>query len=845
MSGLSAALAAFLLLCPTAMYAQTQPAAVRSITHFTPQNLVEIDASQPVAPPESGFLHLGGKSASGHDLEINSRYLTMDGKPFLPVMGEFHFSRYPQQEWEDEILKMKAGGVTVIATYIFWIHHEEIEGQWDWSGQRNLRHFVELCAKHGMYVYVRIGPWAHGEARNGGLPDWLLKNPNIRTNDPAYLDHVTDFDREIAAQLRGLLWKDGGPVIGAQLENEYGLHGPGKGEEHILKLKQLAITSGIDVPIYSVTGWPSLDFPPHEVIPVSGGYPDGFWFGSLNNLPPSMNYLFNLNRKLGDMGATVPSEDPTGKVDLRHDPYFGAEEAGGMETAYHRRPLIQPDDIAALTLTGIGSGLNLYGYYMFHGGANPPGKVTTLQESQATGYPNDLPEINYDFQAPLGEYGQVREAYRKTKLLHLFLNAFGSDLAQMTAVGPDRAPANPADTTVPRVAVRANGDSAFIFVNNYVRQLSMPERTGFKVSVKLPGSQALVPAQPLTVPANSYFCWPVNLSMDGLRLRYSTAQLLTKLDSPQQATYVFFTIPGIAPEFSFESRDVRSISAPGQTITRTGTSIDVHPGTTATGSSLDLVSTSGRHTRILLLTQAEAESATIARLGDGDHLLLSPSDVFLDGNMLHLRSTDRRALRLSVFPPLTAAAAAGAKASSEVHGAWTDFRFDPPEASIAWTWEKTREPQPAAPVKLGPFFDWRGGKVAEAPSDAAFAAAAEWKLTLTQPLPPGVNNLWLNIDYTGDIGRLFVGSTLVDDDFVHGATWQIGLKRFRPEAVSSGIRLQVLPLRADAPIYVDPSVRSKLPRTGQTATADRPVLQPEYEVVLTLREKGSAALQTP
>jgi hypothetical protein len=248
-----------------------------------------------------------------------------------------------------------------------------------------------------MYVYIRIGPWDHGEVRNGGLPDWLLKNPNIRTNDPAYLDRVAAFDREIGVQLKGLLWKDGGPVIGAQLENEYGLHGPGKGAEHILKLKQLAIASGIDLPLYSVTGWPSLDFPPHEVIPVSGGYPDGFWFGSLTNLPPSMNYLFNLNRKLGDMGATVPSEDPTGKVDLRHDPYFGAEEAGGMETAYHRRPLIQSDDIAALTLTGIGSGLNLYGYYMFHGGANPPGKLTALQESQATGYPNDLPEINYDF----------------------------------------------------------------------------------------------------------------------------------------------------------------------------------------------------------------------------------------------------------------------------------------------------------------------------------------------------------------------------------------------------------------------------------------------------------------
>jgi hypothetical protein len=141
------------------------------------------------------------------------------------------------------------------------------------------------------------------------------------------------------------------------------------------------------------------------------------------------------------------------------------------------------------------------------------------------------------------------------------------------------------------------------------------------------------------------------------------------------------------------------------------------------------------------------------------------------------------------------------------------------------------------PVTLGPYFDWRNGRVAETPGDSAFSAASEWKLTLTQPLPPGPSNLWLDIDYTGDIGRLYVGSTLVDDDFFHGATWQIGLKRFLPEAVRSGVRLQVLPLLADAPIYLDPTVRSKLPQSGQIASASRPVLQPEYEVVVSLREK--------
>jgi beta-galactosidase len=152
--------------------------------------VIAIDASGPALPPESGYLKMGGRSSNGHEIQVNSRYLTLDGKPWLPVMGEFHFSRYPEKYWEEEILKMKAGGIEIISTYIFWIHHEEVEGQFDWTGQRDLHRFVELCGKHGMYVFARVGPWAHGEVRNGGFPDWVLQKGPTRRNDPAYLSHV-------------------------------------------------------------------------------------------------------------------------------------------------------------------------------------------------------------------------------------------------------------------------------------------------------------------------------------------------------------------------------------------------------------------------------------------------------------------------------------------------------------------------------------------------------------------------------------------------------------------------------------------------------------------------------
>jgi hypothetical protein len=157
-------------------------------------NRLVFDARDSIPTPSPVPTKLGSNRApDGSTLTVNSQYLMRDGKPWIPVMGEFHYSRYPEAYWEEEILKMKASGVQVIATYVIWIHHEEIEGQFDWSGQRDLRRFAELCAKHGMLLYPRIGPWAHGEVRNGGLPDWVLAKSAIRTNDPTYLAEVKQF----------------------------------------------------------------------------------------------------------------------------------------------------------------------------------------------------------------------------------------------------------------------------------------------------------------------------------------------------------------------------------------------------------------------------------------------------------------------------------------------------------------------------------------------------------------------------------------------------------------------------------------------------------------------------
>ena len=99
-----------------------------------------------------------------------------------------------------------------------WIHHEEEEGVFDFTGQRNLHRFLELCEKWQMHVWLRIGPWAHGEARNGGFPDWLLKKGyKLRSDDPDYLALVERFWKKIYKEVAGTHC-----ILGIQVENEYG-----------------------------------------------------------------------------------------------------------------------------------------------------------------------------------------------------------------------------------------------------------------------------------------------------------------------------------------------------------------------------------------------------------------------------------------------------------------------------------------------------------------------------------------------------------------------------------------------------------------------------------------------
>ena len=771
-----------------------------------------VDASAPYLPPKpSSFQPGSARTPDGQTLGLNQQFLTHDGKPWVPVMGEFHFSRVPASEWEDELLKMKSSGVDVVSTYVIWLHHEEVEGQFEWSGDRDLRRFAQLCAKHHLKLYVRIGPWAHGEVRNGGFPDWLLAKGPTRVNDPVYLSYVTTFYDAIGKQLSGLLWKDGGPVIGVQLENEYSNRAPGGGVEHILELKRLALAAGLDVPYYSVTGWDHAAIPQGAVLPVFGGYPDAPWDASLKNLPPSEVYSFRFNSRvtgnMGAMGSTPATASPQPQNDT---PFLTAEVGGGIEDTYHRRPIISSDDVAAIFPTMLGSGVNLYGVYMFQGGQNPEGKLSTLQESQATGYPNDVPIKSYDFQAPLGAFGEERSSFRKFKFVNYFLNAFGDQLAPMMPHPPTVLPKDPADLSVPRLAVRSQDDRGFLFVNNYLRGASMPARHNFQVKIKLPGGDLMLPDRPVDVPSGAYFIWPFNMELGGLHLRYSSAQLFTQLETSD--TFVFFCIPGIRCELSFADEHGLTVHSTSGHIVRGQGNVSVTDLNPAEETTLSLQRPGGKAIRILVLSEEEAESAWRVRLGGQEHLLITPQEFLTSDDQITLNSDDNPSFRMMLFPAIETAPEASSKLaikqnandSTELSAHMTDVK---PHLTLT----QIRKAGDVPAVKVGPPPSWRPQGVAEAPTEATFAAAAQWRLELGPDPLHGLSNLFLRVDYTGDIARLSDGARLLDDNFFNGTPWKIGMKRFLDRQETKDLQLEILPLRTDSPIFFEDSVRKTFP----------------------------------
>ncbi len=741
-------------------------------------------------------LDLGGTNNKGETIAVNNYYLSQNGKPIIPITGEFHFSRYPDAYWEEAIQKMKAGGINIVATYVFWIMHEEEEGKFNFENNRDVRKFVELCESYDMPVIIRIGPFGHGEIRNGALPDWLLAKPlTIRSNDSDYLFYAERLYNEIGKQLKGLFFKDGGPIIATQIENEYqhsaapwGLTYPGQpldftsserdraltqegvgvskeknpyaelGNDHMKILRSLALKAGIETPLYTVTGWGNAAIIPNESLPVTAAYPYPTW---TKNREPSPFYLYKDMHKKPDYSPV--------RYEPENYPAFAAELGGGIMSTYTRRPVIPASSLDALINRCLGSGANGIGYYMYHGGSTPRG-IHNFFNDEAYGYP----KISYDFQAPIGEFGHTTASFHRLKLIHYFLNTFAEVLAPMTTVLPTTNDAIlPSDTENLRYAVRHKGDTGFLFVNNFQDHVRTTDKNNIQIKLKTAEGELAVPEDggfDLQRWENAIF--PFNFAMGGVTLNYATAQLLAKSEDSRNPYFVFFAPKGVSPEFSFNKTKGLKIS----NISKATVESDEKRWLVKcpkNGISEFALTNQGKTIKVLIVDKDFALKSWIVEIDKRKHVIFTDADVLQTKKSLRILSKGSHSYDFSIYPKMDfepnidrGTISKGAK--NKVVSA---FKVQLPEASIIFTSEQVGEKRLVVSLNGG--------------------------------ISGNLNDVILKIDYVGDTAMGFMENELVADEFYKGIPWEIGLRYFSRIKKAKEMNFYFRPIYKEAPFLID------------------------------------------
>lgn len=737
-----------------------------------------------------------GESAYGEQIGFTNYYMELNGKPFFAISGEFHFSRCHESRWEDEIIKIKMCGINVIATYVFWIHHEEEEGIFDFEGSRNLRKFVELCKKHGIYVIVRIGPFDHGEVRNGGIPDWMYGKPfEVRKLSEGFLYYVRRLYGKISEQIQGLLYKDGGPVIAAQIDNEY-MHssapweittgisgewvfGGDEGDTYMLTLREEAKKCGIVTPFYTCTAWGGA-ITPSAMMPLWGGYAYRPWlfYADRGEHPSTEEYVY---QDFHQNGAVVTSDfKPAYEPETR--PYACCEMGGGMTCTYNYRFILPYKSVDAMANIKIASGCNFVGYYMFQGGTNPLGKHGTfMNESQ-------VPKMSYDYQAALGEFGQIRESYMRLKTIHFFCRAFGENLCRLETVLPEGASFIDAkDLDTLRFALRTDGEKGFLFINNFQDHETAKPKQNETVTIQTRDGEIVFDHIDLAGEENCIL--PFNMEMDGILLKKATAQPITRVEKDGVITYVFLKPEGMSAAFYFED------------------GVQVRGGDSRSGS-------------VLICDKKEAAELFEAVKGDNTlkilclnrdmanqmYLLKDQTLLFAKGAVMETEDGIRLETKMAVnricsYPKNSFSGSVHVKKEDD-----TDPIFDIWKAE---TLEKQLEAQ------------------------VVQTAASRYTVKLPENFMNGLKDILVQIYYQGDIAHAFIDGTMVNDNFCNKDVWEIGVRTFKDKLEEYPLTIAITPLKVGANVNVESAMAARMENAEAYIGELKSVsLSPVYELVL-------------
>ncbi|MGN0571538.1 MAG: beta-galactosidase [Candidatus Fimenecus sp.] len=475
----------------------------------------------------------------------NTQYFTKNGKPYTVIAGELHFSRLPKERWKETLFKMQECGLNTVSTYVFWNYHEEIKGQFDFSENRDIAAFLQICKELEMPCILRIGPWCHGEVIRGGFPKRINKMAKKRSDHPQYLAEVRDSWTGLYKEVQPFL--DGETVIGIQLENEYT-----GSTEHIRTLRKIAEEIGFKTPFFTMTAWPSGK-PDNDFLPTMGGYPDAPWTYGKTALKPNNRFAITPAKTEGEIGGDLFKSNAERKGAYDDVPYAFCETGPGNQVTQHRRPYISEKDGYGVGFAKFASGANWLGYYMFCGGANPNDRL--MQENRLTGYPNNYPIIDYDFQAPISRYGVCRPHGDRLRLMHLFINEFDNEICTKQAYFPKWNSNNPNDISFLKCSVRADETgSGYFFSSTYEKALQYQDFKDVNVAFTIHENTVTLPK--INIKAGTMFFYPFHLKLGSVLFDYILAQPVAKTETDGKTVCWFAECEGIAPKCSVNGKEI-------------------------------------------------------------------------------------------------------------------------------------------------------------------------------------------------------------------------------------------------------------------------------------------------
>jgi hypothetical protein len=331
--------------------------------------------------PSAQVLAPANAPGARHSFAFQGETFLLDGKPFQIISGEMHPARIPAEYWRHRIRMAKAMGCNTVAAYLFWNYHEPTEGVFDFTtGNHDVARFVRIAQEEGMWVLLRPGPYVCAEWDFGGIPTYLLRDPELKVRClyPGYMRAVERYLAALARVVRPLLVANGGPVLMIQVENEYGSYGNDR--NYTARIREIWRQNGVSGPFFTGDG-------PTPYMLEAGSLP-----GAAVGLDSGSS------EKHWELARSIQPGVPI----------FSSETYPGWLTHWGEkwaRPST-PDLLKEVTF--LLDAKKSFNFYVVHGGTNFG--FTAGANSGGKGYEPDV--TSYDYDAPIDEQGRATPKYQ-------------------------------------------------------------------------------------------------------------------------------------------------------------------------------------------------------------------------------------------------------------------------------------------------------------------------------------------------------------------------------------------------------------------------------------------------